>query len=241
MATPQQRSGQTFMSTPEQGPLIANLRARVTQLQNYDVNAQNSTAALGPEHFAARSKLQHGVAEAVGELKDAGMDDEAILGLIQDAENPLLQPGATRPGSCPPPPAPTSGEESWGRWSHSPSTISLELLLDDGTEVSQLSVETAEGWLLAGVDAGDDSPPPLLFGRLAQPCDAGSLELAVDTDGSDRRVLCIELTKQQRIAGGSATVDCCFDESLHIRGEACLLPGLSQGTITIDLPDGLKM
>ena len=32
-----------------------------------------------------------------------------------------------------------------------------------------------------------------------------------------------------------------FDESLHIHGEPCLLPGLSKGTITIQMPPGLGL
>ena len=36
--------------------------------------------------------------------------------------------------------------------------------------------------------------------------------------------------------GAGATVDCIFDESLHIHGKPCVVPGLSQGTITIQMP-----
>ena len=37
-----------------------------------------------------------------------------------------------------------------------------------------------------------------------------------------------------------ASVDCIFDESLHIRGQPCLQAGLSQGTITLDLPQEMQ-
>ena len=58
-------------------------------------------------------------------------------------------------------------------------------------------------------------------------------------DSSGARVLCIELPKREPPSGTgrAAKVDCVFDESLHVRGTPCLRPGLSQGTITIDLPD----
>lgn len=94
---------------------------------------------------------------------------------------------------------------------------------------------------------------PILFGRLAQPVLADELSWTVDTNREARstelernvdgqRVLCIELPKKPYPSGtgSGARCDCVFDESLHIHGKPVLLPGLSQGTITITLPDELR-
>ena len=54
-------------------------------------------------------------------------------------------------------------------------------------------------------------------------------------DGS--RTLCIEVPKREvRVGAVGAVADCIFDESLHVLGEPCIRPGLSQGTITMNLP-----
>ena len=66
-----------------------------------------------------------------------------------------------------------------------------------------------------------------------------SLMWTVDEVADDQRVLCIEISKREvpLRAGAGATIDCIFDESLHIHGEPCLnCPGLSSGTITIQMP-----
>jgi len=58
----------------------------------------------------------------------------------------------------------------------------------------------------------------------------------VEEDADGRRLLCIELPK---VRGGrqAAVADCVFDETLCVRGEPCLAAGLSQGRISIELPD----
>jgi hypothetical protein len=145
----------------------------------------------------------------------------------------------------PPPPqqqqpksTPLQGEESWGRWSRAGPSVSLELQVDEGVRVKDIRVEIEEGWLLAGVDS-EDAPPPFIFGRFAQPVEATSLMWTVDEVADDQRVLCIEISKREvpLRAGAGATIDCIFDESLHIHGAPCLsVPGLSSGTITIQMP-----
>ena len=68
--------------------------------------------------------------------------------------------------------AATSGDEAWGRWSHTSSDISIELLLDECTNAQKVAVEVTEGWLFAGNGLGNE---PLLYGRLAQPVRADEL------------------------------------------------------------------
>ena len=78
--------------------------------------------------------------------------------------------------------------------------------------------------------------PPLLFGRLAQRVAGAELMWGVEEVADGRRLLCIELPK---VRGGrqAAVADCVFDETLCVRGEPCLAAGLSQGRISIELPD----
>ena len=95
-----------------------------------------------------------------------------------------------------------------------------------------MSSQVEEGCLLCGLPEADS--PPLLFGRFAQPVAATELEWGVDENADGRRVLCVEVPK--KVARGAATVDCIFDESLHINGEPCLVDGLSRGTITLQMP-----
>ena len=78
--------------------------------------------------------------------------------------------------------------------------------------------------------------PPLLFGRLAQRVAVAELMWGVEDDADGRRLLCIELPKER--GKQAVRADCVFDETLCVRGEPCLAAGLSQGRISIDLPDG---
>jgi hypothetical protein len=97
-----------------------------------------------------------------------------------------------------------------------------------------LDVEIAEGWL--GVQPTGDVPP-LLVGRFASPMLSSELDWGIDEGAEGQRVLCIEIPKKHQSARAiGATCDCIFDESLHVNGEPCLEPGLSQGTITVQMP-----
>lgn len=112
-----------------------------------------------------------------------------------------------------------------------------------------IGVEVVEGWLCVGpdvdavVDSGSDLSSPLLFGRLAQPVLVDDVTWGIDEDKDGRRILCVNLVKKAYPSGtgSGARIDCVFDESLHVNGEPCVEPGLSQGTITIQLPkDAIK-
>lgn len=197
----------------------------------------------------------------IAKMRAAGASDEDILASVDTATEDLevkqsssprietTEPEPSAPSqeaqqSSPPPSppqatepkiAPQQGEESWGRWSRAGKNVYMELFLDESINVKEVRVEVAEGWLLAGVDSErDDDPPPFVFGRFAQPVAATQLSWAVDEDVNDRRVLCIDLPKKEASLrqGAGATIDCIFDESLHIHGEPCLdCPGLSSGTV----------
>ena len=92
-----------------------------------------------------------------------------------------------------------------------------------------------EGWLFAQPDV--DDVPPLIVGRFATPVLSSELEWAIDAGADGQRVLCIEVPKKRLSARAvGATCDCLFDESLHVNGEPCLEPGLSQGTLTLQMP-----
>ena len=69
-----------------------------------------------------------------------------------------------------------------------------------------------------------------------QVVDADGLMWGIEESSDGSRVLCIEIPKLGSVNRVGAVADCIFDESLHIRGEPCLRPGLSQGTITLTLP-----
>ena len=144
-----------------------------------------------------------------------------------------------------------SGAQPWGSWKHQTSSIQLELVLAPEVKPANVRCEVGEGFLCAWQDASydafyedgvwngeavieDDNPaPPILFGRFAQIVLAAGLEWDVETrDGSN--VLTISLPKPTAIdvvdgtsIGGS---DAIFDETLHLHGEQCLLPGLSVPT-----------
>ena len=137
--------------------------------------------------------------------------------------------------------APTNGNETWGCWSHTPSDISIDLLIDQQIDAQTLQVEVKKGWLFVGSDlnAKKAGTVPLLYGRLAQPVRADELTWTLDTcevwdatleETVERRVLCIEIPKKAWPSGtGSAERrESAFDDSLHILGQPTLLPGLSE-------------
>ena len=237
-------------------PTLLNAMSRLEDIEAHIADLRRQLDAVDDnalKGFDLRTQLEYALSESLDVLKEAGMSDEQIaerLGDKVEMEDEAEQASPVgRPGSCPPAPAPTSGEESWGRWSHNPSEIYLELLLDaDDPDVPSIKtkglvVDVAEGFLCVGrdVDAAVDEGldvSPIVFGRLLQPVLVDELNWAVDEDRDGRRVLCVELPKKKtQSAGSSARVDCCFDETLHIHGEPVLVAGLSQGTITYNIPE----
>ena len=142
---------------------------------------------------------------------------------------------------------PTSGTQPWGSWRHTSDAIELELLLEPSVNSRDLRCEVFDGWLAVfedasytamyedGVWGGEEEvevppeSPPLLFGRLAQLVLSPSLEYDVMDASDGRRTLTVTLQKASDVEGvalasGAPTV---FDETLTLRGEACLVPGLS--------------
>ena len=225
--------------------LSEELKAGLKLIKQHDEQPDAKTI----EGIATRARIQESIADTVAEMKEAGLDEEQIIAIVQgDHDHDHGPPGAggTRPGSCPPQPVPTSGEEEWGKWAHRADDISIELKIDDSINTKQLAVDVAEGWLLAGPDVdaitGGDTVSPLLFGRLVQPVLVDELTWAVDEDSNGDRVLLIDIPKKAPPSGTAqaARIDCVFDETLHINGEAIKLAGLSEGTITIDLPTELR-
>ena len=122
------------------------------------------------------------------------------------------------------------------RWEHGERSITLEFEIDDDVRAKQIACELGEGFLCVQVPA--ESTPPRLFGRLAQPVHPEVL-WSVDEDGDGRRLLCVELEKTARNTG-PAVADCVFDESLAIDGESVVEDGLSRGTISFEMPEGLQ-
>ena len=138
--------------------------------------------------------------------------------------------------------APTSGNEAWGRWSHTTTDISIELLVDKHTDAQTLEVEMKKGWLFVGSDLNGKKKvgnAPLLYGRLVQPVQADELTWTLGACEEvynakldslvDRRVLCIEIPKRPWPSGTGSAERCAsaFD-GLHISGQPTLLPGLSE-------------
>ena len=142
-----------------------------------------------------------------------------------------------------------SGAQSWGSWKHQTTSIHLELVLAPEVKPANVRCEVGEGFLCAWQDASydafyedgvwngeavieDENPvPPILFGRFAQIVLAAGLEWDVEArDGSN--VLSISLPKPTAIdvVDGTSISDAIFDETLHLNGEQCLLPGLSVPT-----------
>ena len=188
-----------------------------------------NTGAVPTDHQAADKERE--LLASIQQLRAKGKSDEEIMSGVQ--LQPTASPGSG--GGDAPPRAPTRGEEAWGSWSQTDAAIALDLYIGAQIIAKEIEVEMAEGWLC--VQTGEVDAPPLLFGRLAQPVIASELMWAVDETSDGRRVLCIEVPKKARPAASRASADCVFDESLHIAGTPCLVAGLSQGTITLDLPD----
>ena len=197
----------------------------------------------------ADSDLEQAVLAKIAAMREAGVSDSEILNSIGSVDDLAAEPAPQRPPQPQPPqqeappPAPIRGDEQWGTWSNFRGAVYLEIFIDESVRSKFLRVEAAEGWLLAGEDVEDENaPPPMVFGRFAQPVEASELTWAVDENSDGQRVLCIELPKKEMAVqgGAGATVDCIFDESLHIHGKPYVVPGLSQGTITIQMPQDVK-
>jgi len=199
-----------------------------------------------PERRSLPITMSGGLGSLSSKGTSWGSVEQDMLGRLglsdADAEPTQAPPKPPLPDPAPPPPpAPRSGTQPWGRWSHEGDSIELDIRLPEGARGKDVTCEVAEGWLCVQVaQAQIKGEPPLLFGRLALPVDRTELMWGVELDDDDERFLCIELPLLPVDPRAKARVDCIFDESLTVNGEACLAPGLSQGTITLQLPEELR-
>lgn len=140
---------------------------------------------------------------------------------------------ATEPDADAPPQA---GEEAWGRWSHGAEGVELQIELgataNGPVRAKSVRCEVVDGCLFAQIEG---EPQPLLFGRFRHEVRASELEWMVDESersdgGDDARVLSLELPWKKaatELREPGEAPGRIFDESLHIRGEPCLVAGLS--------------
>ena len=195
------------------------------------------TEAAKDPRAADRQSVEFDMLQKIQALRATGKSDDDIMKTVSLMGNgDALETAGT--AATAPPTAPSRGETEWGSWTHTSDSVNLEIYIEDDVQAKSLNVEVAEGWL--GVETGEEGVPPLLVGRLAQPVQVSELMWAVDEGSDGKRVLCIELPKKDGGRIGAAQADCIFDETLHIEGKPCLVPGLSQGTITLDLPQDLR-
>ena len=187
-------------------------------------------AGMTQEEILSSTTLQQ---MAATQLEKGGTELADVL-----KANPPANPFAPVEGVDPRSQAamPRRGVTRGVRWEHGERSITLEFEIDDDVRAKQIACELGEGFLCVQVPA--ESTPPRLFGRLAQPVHPEVL-WSVDEDGDGRRLLCVELEKTARNTG-PAVADCVFDESLAIDGESVVEDGLSRGTISFEMPEGLK-
>ena len=144
-------------------------------------------------------------------------------------------------GSITSQPVLSGGSQPWGTWRHTVEAISIDYLLPKDVTPNDVCCEVGEGWLCAwedrsydtfyedGVWGGEgtvevDAGPPLIFGRLAQIVYGHKLAWDIE-ERKGHAMLCISIPKAEHaIASNDVRL---FDETLHIRGEQCLVAGLS--------------
>ena len=81
---------------------------------------------------------------------------------IPEVESPSNSP--LRAGSCPPPPAPRSGTQPWGRWSHEGESVEIDIGLPPGARARDVTCEMDEGFLCVHTaEAQSKGEPPLLL------------------------------------------------------------------------------
>lgn len=150
-------------------------------------------------------------------LAAAGLADEEETGAD---DVPTVSPGLMSQAE----PAPRSGTQPWGRWSHEEDDVELELALPEGTRAKELLCEVSrEGLMRIERDGA-----PLLVGRLALPVDRAELEWVVEEQADGSKLLCVEVPLLPIETGKlAASVDCIFDDSLRVNGAPCAAPGLS--------------
>ena len=230
---------------PYQNQAIVSRTAQIVRLGIDASNAGDIEQKILAKIAALRANgaSDSEILESIETLSAVAPQEESEPPLPQEQSEPPPQPPQPpkppQPLQQAPPPAPLRGDENWGSWSLAGWNVNLDVFIDDSVSSKEVRVEVAEGWLIAGVDSDrDDTPPPFLFGRFAQPVEEGELTWTIDEDSDGRRVLCIELPKKKSSPVAGVTIDCIFDESLHVNGEPCPdCPGLSKGTITIQMPD----
>ena len=159
------------------------------------------------------------------ELRRAGKTDEQIMQHM--AEKELAGTGIEVPTEVPPA-LPRAGEEPWGSWSQSESSIYLELHVDSETPAKAVHCAVEVGFL--DVRIRDE---PLFSGRLAQMC-FGDPEWTLDERADGQRVLCIDL--QKRTASPDALSAEALFASLRVQGREVGAPGLVSGVYMANVP-----
>lgn len=153
-------------------------------------------------------------------LRRAGKTDVEIMEQMAGQELAGTGIELNDPGDVPPS-LPRAGEATWGTWSQSDTTISLELHVDEETKAKQVMCAVETGFL--DVRLSDE---PLLSGRLSQAC-FGDPAWTLDSSSDGQRILCIEVQKRK------ATVDMLYAEalftSLRISGQETGALGLVSG------------
>ena len=119
---------------------------------------------------------------------------------------------------------PRSGKEPLLGWSHEEDVIVLDVTLPEGTRAKEIVCEVSKKGYVKVESKGEE----LLVGQLALPVDRTELSWVVDEDPDGTKFLCIELPmKGIDTSGRMTSIDCIFDETLRLRGEPCMVPGLS--------------
>ena len=155
--------------------------------------------------------------------------EKDLLGKIGlgDAADADEEPEEVAPVSLPPAPAPRSGTQPWGTWSHENDSIELEIQMPDGARARDLDIEVSKDGAMKIAVAGAE--PALLSGQLALPVDRTELMWAVEDE-----LLCVELPLRSIMHDGQVGMQgekamSCIFSSLAISGASCVEPGLSSG------------
>ena len=152
------------------------------------------------------------------DMRRRGMTDEQILQTLAMQE--LEGTGIDVPSDVPEV-LPRAGEEAWGAWSQSETTINLELCVDANTAAKSVCCEVNSGKL--EVRVGESAT---LVGALTQQV-YGEPDWTLDIRPDGQRVLCVELEKRK--AAPDALAAQALFTSLQVDGVEVGAPGLVAG------------
>ena len=160
------------------------------------------------------------------DMRRRGMTDEQILQTLAMQE--LEGTGIDVPSDVPEV-LPRAGEEAWGVWSQSETTINLELCVDANTAAKSVCCEVNSGKL--EVRVGESAT---LVGALTQQV-YGEPDWTLDIRPDGQRVLCVELEKRKAapdalakapalepilsLLGDAASLQSCIDDAVAVLEE----------------------